>query len=161
MESLSCFRKWPKDKKKNASWANKTMSTTSGLRQQVEESTWFQPQFICPLPWDTYLLLTTVKGKVWFWRALVHPARWSLVWSVSDPSLATHQTGGNGLDFLMLPSVFTGQLPRQVRTYFHQALKVGFITSIFLSNFVNKTVQEDVVTNAKLFIQAADEVRSF
>lgn len=61
----------------------------------------------------------------------------------------------------MLPSVFTGQLPRQVQTYFHQALKVGFITSIFLSNFVNKTVQEDVVTNAKLFIQAADEVRSF
>lgn len=28
----------------------------------------------------------------------------------------------------------------------------------FLSNFVNKTVQEDIVTNTKLFIQAADEV---
>lgn len=74
-------------------------------------------------------------------------------------SLGTYQVGWKCIGALNAAFSFTeGQLPRQVRTYFHQALKVGFITRIFLSNFVNKTVQEDVVTNAKLFIQAADEV---
>lgn len=75
------------------------------------------------------------------------------------PNLATHQVGVKCIRALNAAFIFiVGQLPRQVWTYFHQALKVSFITGIFLSNLVNKTVHQDVVTNAKLFIQAADEV---
>lgn len=121
--------------------------------------TWFPPQFLCPpLPWHTYYWPLS-KVKYWFLMSLwstQHDCLWSDQW-MTQAWQCTKQDE-NGLELLMLPSVFTGQLPRQVRTYFHQALKVGFITCIFLSNFVNKTVQEDVVTNAKLFIQAADEV---
>lgn len=107
----------------------------------------------------THLPLTTVRDQVLVLMGLwstQHDGLWSDQWVTR--AWQHIKQGENGLQLLMLPSVFTGQLPRQVRTYFHQALKVGFITCIFLSNFVNKTVQEDVVTNAKLFIQAADEV---
>lgn len=107
----------------------------------------------------THLLLTTVSDQVLVLMGLwstQHDGLWSDQWVTR--AWQHIKQDENGLELLMLPSVFTGQLPRQVRTYFHQALKVGFITCIFLSNFVNKTVQEDVVTNAKLFIQAADEV---
>lgn len=104
-----------------------------------------------------HLLLTTVKGQVLVLKGLWSTQREHL-WSDQWVTQACQHIKQVKMLLLILPSVFTGQLPRQVWTYFHQALKVGFITCIFLSNFVNKTVQEDVVTNAKLFIQAADEV---
>lgn len=95
VESLSCFIKWPKDNMKNTSWATKTVSTTSDSRQQVEESAWVLPQLICPpLPWDTYYWPLS-KVSIGFEGPLVHPAWWSLVWSVGDPSLPTHQAGEN------------------------------------------------------------------